>query len=81
MNPYYAALFGGMTFISAYIGIKSVNLYLARTGKQSRILICLIICLTLALVSLPINYILKQNAKTITKLTKHQIPGPIPDTM
>lgn len=63
MNPYYAALFGAMTFISAYVGIKSVNIYLKKTGKQSRILICLIICLTLALVSLPINYILKQNAK------------------
>ena len=63
MNPYYALLFGGMTFISAYIGIKAVNVYLKKTGKQSRILICLIICLTLALVSLPINYILKQNAK------------------
>ena len=59
MNPYYALLFGGLTLVSAFIGIKSVNLYLAKTGKQSRILICLIICLTLALVSLPINYILK----------------------
>ncbi len=33
MNPYYAGLFGGITFISAYIGIKSVNIYLSRTGK------------------------------------------------
>ena len=63
MNPYYAVLFGGITFVSAFVGIKSVNIYLAKTGKQSRILICLIICLTLALVALPINYILKQNAK------------------
>ena len=62
MNPYFAALFGVLTFISAFIGIKSVNAYLARSGKQSIILICLIICLTLALVSLPINYILKQSA-------------------
>ena len=75
MNPYYAALFGGMTFISAYAGIKSVNIYLKKTGKQSRILICLIICLTLALISLPINYILKQNAKKV-----HPIPGLAPDT-
>lgn len=64
LNPWYSLLFGVITIICAYVGIQSVNIYIAKTGKQSRILICLIICLTLALVSLPINYFLKKANST-----------------
>ena len=60
LNPYYSALFGSMTLICAYVGIKMVNIYIKKSGKQSVIMIILAVCLILALVSLPINYVLKQ---------------------
>jgi len=61
LNPYYAALYGSMTLVCAYVGIKMVNIYIARSGKQSVIMIILAVCLILALVSLPINYVLKMS--------------------
>ena len=58
-NPWYSLLFGSMTLVCAYTGIKMVNVYIARSGKQSVIMVILTICLVLALVSLPIKFVLK----------------------
>jgi len=33
MNLYYAGLFGGITIICCYVGIKGVNVYIKKTGK------------------------------------------------
>ena len=54
----YAMLFGVMTVISAYIGITSINNYIKKTGKQSTIAILLTSVLVVALISLPLNFIL-----------------------
>lgn len=54
----YAILFGTMTIVAAYCGLKSLNVYIARSGKQSVIAIVLAICLGFALLSLPLKYII-----------------------
>lgn len=33
LNPWYSLLFGVITVICAFIGIQSVNIYIAKTGK------------------------------------------------
>lgn len=63
MNFQYAIMFGVLTLIAAYIGITAVNIYVKKSGKQSVIAILLVLVLTMALVSLPIDYIMKQRAK------------------
>ena len=55
----FAILFGTLTLFAAYTGITAVNIYVKRSGKQSVIAILLVIVLTLALISLPIDYIMK----------------------
>ena len=59
----YAVLFGCMTIISAYIGITSINNYVKKSGKQSTITVILTFVLVIALVSLPINYVLDSYLK------------------
>jgi uncharacterized membrane protein YfcA len=59
----YAILFGFLTIISAYIGITSINNYVKKSGKQSTITVILTFVLVVALVSLPINYILDSYLK------------------
>jgi len=63
MNFSFAILFGFLTLIAAYTGITAVNYYVKRSGKQSVIAILLVIVLTLALISLPIDYIMKARAR------------------
>ena len=56
----FALIFGLITFVSAYIGITAINIYVKKNGgKQSIIAFMLVLVLVLALVSLPINQILK----------------------
>ena len=55
----FAIMFGTLTLFAAYTGITAVNIYVKRSGKQSVIAILLVIVLTLALISLPIDYIMK----------------------
>ena len=58
----FALIFGLITFVSAYIGITAINIYVKKNGgKQSIIAFMLVLVLVLALVSLPINQILKNN--------------------
>lgn len=58
----FALIFGLITFVSAYIGITAINIYVKKNGgKQSIIAFMLVLVLVLALVSLPINQILKSN--------------------
>jgi len=59
----YAVLFGCMTIISAYIGITSINNYVKKSGKQITITVILTFVLVIALVSLPINYVLDSYLK------------------
>lgn len=59
----YAAFFGAMTVTAAFCGLKALNIYLAKSGKQSVIAIVLTFCLTFALISLPLNYLIKANAE------------------
>ena len=61
MEVWYALLFGALTLISAYIGITSINGYVQRSGKQSVIAIVLTLVLVFALVSLPIDYMIRQS--------------------
>ena len=56
----FALTFGFMSMIAAYVGINAVNKYIQRTGKQSLITILLTIVLVFAVISLPLNYLLKQ---------------------
>jgi len=46
--------------IAAYVGIKAVNSYVEKSGKQSIIAILLVIVLVFALLSLPLNFYLDQ---------------------
>ena len=48
-----------ITVVAVFVGIYSVNVYVKKTGKQSIILIILVICLTLAFVSIPLKAFLK----------------------
>lgn len=55
----YAILYMVITVFAVFLGIYSVNIYVKKTGKQSIILIILVICLALAFVSIPLKAILK----------------------
>lgn len=55
----YALIFGGVTILAAYTGIQSVNAYIKKSGKQSVIAILLVIVLTMAILSLPLKFVLK----------------------
>lgn len=55
----YAGLFALLTLISAFCGLKAINAYTAKSGKESIIAIILVIVLTLALLGLPLNYLIK----------------------
>lgn len=66
----WAVFFGFMTFISAFTGIRGINWYIKRSGKQSTIAFILTGCLIAAIVMLPINAILKADiAKKVVKKT------------
>ena len=54
---HYAILFGVMTLLAAYAGIKSIKYYVEKTGKQSVITIILVVVLASALLSLPLKYL------------------------
>ena len=58
LNWGYAYLFGLVTIFAAYTGIKSINEYVKRSGKQSVIAIMLVIVLVLAILMLPLKEIL-----------------------
>ena len=66
LNMNYALMFGVITIICAFVGIQAINMYVARSGKQSIIAILLTVVLIMAVVSLPINYIIKANAQAAT---------------
>ena len=52
----YTMLFRPMTIVAAYYGLQFLNVFIARSGKQSVIAIVLAICLRFALLSLPLKY-------------------------
>ena len=55
----HAILFGLITIFSAYSGLKALNIYITRSGgKQSIIAIILTLVLIIALISLPLKYLL-----------------------
>jgi hypothetical protein len=58
LNIYFSGLFGLITIVAAYVGIKSVNTYIEKSGKQSIIAIILVIVLVLSLVSLPFKFLI-----------------------
>ena len=58
MNYAYALIFGVSTIGAAYIGIKSVQIYISQSGKESIIALMLLIVLSLALISIPLKYLL-----------------------
>jgi hypothetical protein len=58
LNIYFSGLFGLITIVAAYVGIKSVNTYIEKSGKQSIIAIILVIVLILSLVSLPFKFLI-----------------------
>jgi len=54
----YAIVFGVTTVLAAMTGIKAINIYTAKSGKQSIILILLAICLIAALLMLPLKFLM-----------------------
>ena len=56
----HSLIFGALALVAAYVGIKGVNVYIRKSGRQSVIAIMLVIVLILALVSLPINLLLSK---------------------
>lgn len=58
----YSIVFGILSIFGAYTGIGCVNAYIKRSGKQSVIAIILVVTLTLALLSLPLKYIIQAGA-------------------
>lgn len=67
LNWYFSALFGASTVFAAFLGLKILDCYMRKAGgKQSTIAVLLVICLTLALVSVPLNMMLKSNQKSTT---------------
>jgi uncharacterized membrane protein YfcA len=69
LNIHYSIMFGVLTVLSAFTGIYLVNLYVQRSGKQSIIAVILVVVLSMALVSLPINYLMK--AQQISEAAKN----------
>jgi len=53
----YALTFGAITVCSAFVGLKGIGEYVKRTGRQSIILVILTMVLTMALLSLPLKYL------------------------
>jgi hypothetical protein len=71
LNWYFCGLFGIATLICAYIGITSVKGAIKKSGKESIISILLIICLSMALVSIPIKMFLLPGKQVVAaNLTK-----------
>ena len=71
LNWYFCAEFGVATLICAYVGITSVKKAIQKSGKESIISILLIICLSMALVSIPIKMFLLTGKKAAAaNLTK-----------
>jgi hypothetical protein len=54
----YAIVFGITTVLAAGTGIKAINIYTAKSGKQSVILILLAFGLISALVLLPLKFLI-----------------------
>lgn len=58
---YYSFFFGTMTVFAAFLGLQALNQYIKKSGKQSVIAFVLTFCLAFALISLPLNYVIKAN--------------------
>jgi len=58
----FASMFGLLSIVAAYVGLSKVNAYIKKTGKESLITILLTLVLVLALVMLPIDFIIKAQA-------------------
>ena len=61
LNMPYSLLFGAVTVVAVFLGIKGVDMYIKKGKGESVIAILLIICLTLALISVPIKMLLIPN--------------------
>ena len=59
VNIPYALLLGVIVVIASLVGISQVNRIVAKTGRQSIIIIMLFIILSLSCFLLPFKYILK----------------------
>ena len=59
LNMYYALVIGIECIICTIIGIQAVNIYIAKSGKQSVIAIALSIVLVICLACLPFHFYLK----------------------
>ena len=59
LNIPYSIIFGAITIVAAYLGINAVNKFVAKSGRQSIIPILLTSILVFAVLSLPLNYVLK----------------------
>jgi hypothetical protein len=66
----FAIIFGLITLVAAYIGITGINWYMKNGGGQSVIAYMLVLVLVLAIVSLPINAILKRNSAASEGVTE-----------
>jgi len=58
---YYSIYFGLITIIAAFSGIRAINWYTKKSGKNSIILILLCFLIVMALIMLPLKFILDAN--------------------
>ena len=58
LNWGYSLIFGAVTLVATFIGIKSVSVYIAASGRESIIALLLVIVLSIALVSIPLKHLL-----------------------
>ena len=54
----YALLYGSITTLAALTGIKAINVYLAKSGRQSIITIIMTLVLCIAFGTLPLKYLI-----------------------
>lgn len=67
----YSAEFGVITVFAAFTGIQAINSYVKKSGKQSVITLLLVIVLTLAILSLPLKFlVLKPAAPAAASIVK-----------
>lgn len=69
---------GSIAVFAAFTGIQSINIYVKRSGKQSVITILLVIVLTLALLSLPLKFLVLNPSDTPAEPAKPAKPAEAP---
>ena len=79
LNVEMSIFFGVIALISAFTGIKAIDIYIKRSGRQSIIALILVGVLISALLSLPLNFMLKHMREHGDPIGIDEIPAESPD--